>query len=200
MSVVNTQSGVNNVYHYPAFNPIVNLNRLFRVPLTILQRSATRLSSKSYRAPWAFAAGEARLIKRALWSRRVLKMTFVVAGISFSKFQSMNLIISVSQSSAWDACCLISLHRGGGGRASRCSMSIRKCLYASLRGSSAGSNGVERAKLVANPLVSREELIRRPIVLSDELVPKQTGPTSIPRWKIVFPSISRNKCHDASLF
>lgn len=116
MSVVNTQSGVNNVYHYPAFNPIVNLNRLFRVPLTILQRSATRLSSKSYRAPWAFAAGEARLIKRALWSRRVLKMTFVVAGISFSKFQSMNLIISVSQSSAWDACCLISLHRGGGGK------------------------------------------------------------------------------------
>jgi len=152
-----------------------------------------RLSSRSYRA-FLFCNRQSSSHKTSLWSWRVLKMTFVV-GISFSKFQSMNLIISVSQSSAWDVSCLVSLYETPG--ASRRFVNVCTRLVTS-RAKRGGSNGVEQAKLVANPLVSEEELIRRPIILSDELVPKQTGLVSSSRWKIVFLSNSRNKCHDAS--
>lgn len=94
-------------------------------------------------------------------------MTFVVVGISFSKFQSMNLIISVSQSSAWDAFCLVP-HR---------SSSIRKCLYVPRnfvgQQHEVGSNGVERVGFVANSLVTREELICRPVLFDFEFILKQ---------------------------
>lgn len=77
-------------------------------------------------------------------------MTSAAAGISFSKFRPMNLIISVSQS------------RVRGTRCSRRSSIHRECLYAPrdiaaphpLPPLRPGSNGVERTGLVANPLVT----------------------------------------------
>lgn len=87
------QNWVMNIIPYS----IVNLNYAIS-EVNNRAEICTKSSPRSYRAPRFCEAGRASAHKTSLWSRRVLKMTFVVAGISFSKFQPMNLIISVSQS------------------------------------------------------------------------------------------------------
>lgn len=121
-------------------------------------------------------------------------MTFVVAGISFSKFQSMNLIISVSQSSAWDASCLVSLHGTPGASRRFVNVCTHLVTLQVQRGVKRGRVSKARSK----PISQRRGADSSARFLSDELVPKQTGLASISRWKIVFPSNSRDKCHDAS--